>query len=315
MLHLQTLFDAAIVTAQKKRIRESPSLSPTAGIDLQWAKPIKSFLGSEHCLINRETAFMYPGLFTIWITSLGAFPMLPVGCGITPGCKGLFHNVHPSKSSNLALSEASAQRVHVSITETVTSARELAEPKMSSFEEEGTRVSWGPQRPETSTPNSPAHFSCLNKGWLLMSNVLLHRLATHPLWRSTCSQPPEKGAAHLAIQQTWLWLHCWSFMPALLVLQWRPVKGLHGTTVEKDLRFSCNNLPTLRQTRVLDCCCCCWPSHPWGQTEHTNLTISLPTEEKKVIWGTHISHDWLMGTPGRSVHCFVKLLSFELDYS
>lgn len=34
-----------------------------------------------------------------------------------------------------------------------------------------------------------------------------------------------------------------------------------------------------------------------------------------MIWGTHVSHDWLTGTPGRSVHCFVKLLSFELDYS
>lgn len=41
-LHLQTLFDAAIVMAQK-RIRESPSLSVAAGIDV--TKPIKSFLG------------------------------------------------------------------------------------------------------------------------------------------------------------------------------------------------------------------------------------------------------------------------------
>lgn len=93
----------------KNRIRESPSLSPAAGINV--AKPIKASstrAGSEHCLINRESTFIYPGLFKIWITSLGAFPMLPVGSGITPGCKGLFHNIHPSKSSNLALSEASA---------------------------------------------------------------------------------------------------------------------------------------------------------------------------------------------------------------
>lgn len=55
--------------------------------------------GSKRRLINRETAFIYPGLFTIWILSLGAFPMLPVGSGIALGCKGLLQNIHPSKPS------------------------------------------------------------------------------------------------------------------------------------------------------------------------------------------------------------------------
>lgn len=175
---------------------------------------------------------MYPGLFTIWITSLGAFPMLPVGSGITPGCKGLFQNIHPSKSSNLALSETSApegaRQYHrnsyictwTSWTKDVLRWRGRHSCLLRAAETWAFR--------QTSTPNSPAHFSCLNKGWLLMSNVLLHslRLATHPLWRSACSHPPEKGAERLAVQQTWPWLRCWSFMPGLPCA---PAEACQGT--------------------------------------------------------------------------------------
>lgn len=70
---------------------------------------MKSFLArarSKRCLINRETIFIYP---------LGFYSLnrKPQGNSNAPsgklGRKGLFHNIHPSEPSNLALSEASAQ--------------------------------------------------------------------------------------------------------------------------------------------------------------------------------------------------------------
>lgn len=105
-LHLQTLFDAAIVMAGK-RIRDVRLYHSLQG--WMWPNLWKASTArarSKPCLINRETAFIYP---------LGFYNLnrKPRGNGNAPsgrlGCKGLFRSIHPSKPSNLAQSEVSAQ--------------------------------------------------------------------------------------------------------------------------------------------------------------------------------------------------------------
>lgn len=105
-LHLQTLFDATIVMAgngSKKCFYHS--LQGWTWPNLWKASSARA--RSKRCLINRETTFIYP---------LGFYNLngKPRGNSNAPsgklGCKGLFHNIYPSKPSNLALSEASAQK-------------------------------------------------------------------------------------------------------------------------------------------------------------------------------------------------------------
>lgn len=95
----------------------------------------------------------------------------------------------------------------------------------------------------------------------------------------------------------------------------RIVKGLYGMTVEKDLGFSCNNLPTFRQTRVLDCCwdhsthvdrlsTQIWRSHfhlkkkmRWFEV-HTSPTTDwqeLPAEASIVLWNCYLLN-WIIAS-------------------
>lgn len=105
-LHLQTLFDAAIVMAGK-RIREVRLYHSLQG--WMWPNLWKASTArarSKPRLINRETTFIYPlGFYNL--------NLKPRGNSNAPsgklGCKGLFHSIHPSKPSNLAQSEVSAQ--------------------------------------------------------------------------------------------------------------------------------------------------------------------------------------------------------------